>query len=257
MEQSISMVLDLGKSYLRLGYSGDDAPRVVCESYLATTTEEGSMNQEWDEGSDQKQTQTIDKFIFGDKLHDYNASYVYEPLWKTETSFSPNPKLGGLFSKEILPNMLSLESKIFPLLMSEDSNTTKEERKQLLSIFLESGITNNFMLMKQSLLTMYACGKINGTVIDSSSYFTTVSTIDEGYVVQEGYSKLNYGGEHLTEIVAEQFTKDNTNVLPSTVRSANLDPSLLDSSYLDFERRVFARKIKDSLFSETGKQDLI
>lgn len=257
MDQNLSLVLDLGRSYLRIGYSGDDAPRVVSETYLGVTSETQTEIPEWDGVGPQPTAQIIDRYLSGDSLNDFNPSYTYEPLWKNNSSSTPNPRMADFFSKEILSNRLSLDSKNFPVLMAEDNNPTKDERKALLQVFLDSGITNNFMLMRQSLLSVYACGKINGAVIDSSSYTTSISTIEEGYFVQEGYAKLNFGGEHVTQKIVEKLAKDSNNILPDKVRLEVHDLSTLDISYIDLHRRILARKIKHALFSESSTLRLI
>lgn len=256
MEHSLSLVLDLGKSYLRLGYSGDDAPRITSESYLAYTSEGGSVKQDWDQTSGQQPETPKETFIFGEKMHEFNPGFTYEPLWSSFSGFSLTSRTSDVFAKEILPNRLSLESKAFPVLMSEDNNISKDERRELLQLYLDSGVTTNFLLMRQSLLSLYACGKINGAVVDSSSYTTSVSTIEEGYFVHEGYTKVNFGGETITDRIAQLFSKDKYNSLPETVRAKDRDLSVLDSSFFDFERKVLARDIKHSLLSESGKHAL-
>lgn len=252
MDHNLSLVLDLGKSFLRLGYSGDDSPRIISESYLAYASESNTLKQDWDQTSGQQQSLTKEIFAFGEKLHEFNPGYIYESLWTSNSGFSLSLRASDLFSKEILPNKLSLESKVFPLLMSEDNNTTKEERRQLLQLFLDSGVTTSFLLMRQSLLSLYACGKINGAVVDSSSFTTSVSTIEEGYFVQEGFTKINFGGENITDKISQSFSKDRFNILPEALRSQNQDLSELDVSFFDYERKVLAREIKHGLLSESG-----
>ena len=109
------------------------------------------------------------------------------------------------------------------------------------------------MMMRQSLLSLYACGKINGAVIDSSSKFTSVSTIEEGYFVPEGYIKILFGGEAMTDLISEKFAKDTFNVLPDAWRDQGADLTILDDSFLEFERRNFARKIKHALISQNSR----
>lgn len=247
----MSLVADLGRTYTRLGYSGDDWPRISTESYIASSIENVSVNGEWDQNSGQPMPTTKVNIITGEKLHGYNPGFTYEPLWR-DGSLARNPLLGDLFTNDLLPS-LNLESKTLPLLISEDNAITKEERKTLLNVFLESNITSHFMMMRQSLLSLYACGKINGAVIDSSSNFTTVSTIEEGYFVPEGYSKVNYGGESITDKICEHISKENANTLPEVMRSGSQDLSVIDSSYFEYERKLFCRKIKHALLSQNSR----
>lgn len=249
METNLSLVADFGRTFSRIGYSGDDWPRLNMESYLAYTIENQSVNGEWDQTLGQP-LPTKMKILSGDKLHNFNPGFTYEPLWK-DGSLAKNPKLGDFFTSDILPS-LNLEGKPMPLLMSEHNFITKEERKSLLATFLESNIASHFLLMRQSLLSLYACGKINGAVIDSSSQFTTISTIEEGYFVPEGFVKLNFGGETITEKIAEKFSSSDTFILPESLRKENADLTLLDDSFFEFEKRSLARKIKHEMIGQSG-----
>ena len=150
----------------------------------------------------------------------------------------------------------SSRSKSLPLLLSEDNSVTKEDRKALLNTFLEGNVVSHLMLMRQSLLSLYACGKINGAVIDSSSLFTSVSTIEEGYFVPEGFVKIQYGGETMTEKIWERLSNDSNNILPEGLRNGDLDLATLDSTFFDFERRNFARRIKHALLRSKSRQYL-
>ena len=102
-------------------------------------------------------------------------------------------------------------------------------------MFLEGGLTPSFMMLRQSVLSLYSCGKTSATVVSSSSYATTISTIDEGFFVQEGYKKVNFGGEHVTDRIAALFNSDYINILPDDLRGGPKDLNLLDDSFFEFE----------------------
>lgn len=254
MEANLSLVADLGRTFARIGYSGDDKPRILSESYLAVSAETQSLNGEIDQTTGLPPPTKV-KLITGEKLHGFNPGFTYEPLWQNG-SMAANPRLGELFSSEILPS-LNLESKSLPLLLSEDNAVTKEDRKALLNTFLEGNVVSHLMMMRQSLLSLYACGKINGAVIDSSSLFTSVSTIEEGYFVTEGFVKIPYGGEIMTDKIYDRLPSDSKNILPETLRNEDLDLTTLDPSYFDFERRNLARRIKHALLSTKSRLVLI
>lgn len=252
MESTISLVADCGHTYTRIGYSGDDWPRMTTESWVAFNYEQQSVAGDVDPLSELPQTTKPKLNIFsGEKLHGYNLGMTYEPLWK-DSSIAFNSKLGDLFSSYFLPS-LNLEARSMPLLMSEPNGVTKEERKALLATFLETGVASHFFCMRQSLLSLYSCGKINGAVIDSSSFLTSVSTIEEGYFVPEGYVKIQNGGEILTEKIAEMIDPRSNNILPDALKIDDIDLSSLDENYFEFERKNLARKIKHALISQTSK----
>ena len=245
MDSNISLVFDLGYTKYRIGYAGDDKPRIDSDSYYAVNSK---MNDKMHIDSTDAGKE---KILFDTDLHNYNVDYRYESILKQPYSYTYNDSYSELYNNEIL-GRLNLTSKSVPILISEDNILSKLERYSVIQMYLEDNLSSSVFLLRRSILSMYSCGKTNGLVLDSSSYTTSISTIEEGYFVSEGYSKINYGGETITDKISSCLKEDYINILPDHMKTEENDFNLLDDTFFEYERRVFARKIKNATMGGEG-----
>lgn len=242
------MIVDLGHSFFKIGYAGDSAPRIDTESCYAVCFPNSRPGEEIDPNTG-KLVPTKNKFIFMEQLHNYNQNCQYKPILKPGCEY-PEKEFSEFFCEEVFGS-LNIEPKTMPVMMSEDNMLTKEDRLKYVHLMLEGNVTQSFFMLRKSVLSLYACGKLSGTILDSGSYLTSTSTIEEGYFVPEGYCKLNFGGEHITEKIMQHFEHEYASILPDSIRTDGTnDLHYLDDSVFHFERRCFSRKVKHSLLSE-------
>lgn len=249
----LSLVLDLGNSYFRIGYSGDDTPRIDTESHYGVNTKSPQLEEIGGSlplGNPNSQTSN-ERYLFSDKMHEYRPGFNYHPLLRPDSSV-PESFFPAFFQSEVLAR-LNLESKSMPVLLAENNLLPKSERVSFLQMFLEGGLTPSFFMLRKSVLSLYACGKTSGAVVDSGSYWTSVSPIEEGYFCPEAHWRVPFGGEQVTERIAKEFKGDFTNILPESVSGEGNDLNFLEESFFDFERLVFARHIKSTLLGEEGR----
>jgi len=246
---NLPLVLDMGHTMFRLGYSGDDSPKIETDNYYALNTY--SHNSPIENAGDSASNPTQQTFLFMDSLHRYNPNYRYLPI-KAQNSSVPDKNFGQFFTDQVL-SQLSLEP-TSPIIASESNTPSKEDRLFMLQTFLEGNLCPSLFLLRHSQMSLYSCGKTNGAILDSSSYVTSLSTIEEGYFVPEGYSQISFGGETITGKIMEYFNKDYSNTLPEHVVNSGLDLNLLDESYFQYERTLFSRKVKKALLSAEGTQ---
>jgi actin-related protein len=250
MDHNLALVLDLGHCLFKLGYSGEDTPRITTESHFAVN----AATADGKNGIDIADNELVgrEKLLFGPQLHRYNVDYKYCSMLQPNSSV-PCSQFAEIFSQDVLP-MLSISSKNIPVLLSEDNMMSREERLAILQLFLEEDITSHVFLLRKSLLSLYACGKTSGAILDSGAHTTTLSTVEEGYFVPEGFSSVNFGGENITDKVVECLSDDYLNILPANLQSGDHDINRLDDSFFEFERRLFARKVKEVLLGFQGRR---
>jgi actin-related protein len=252
IQQNLSLVLDLGQSYFRLGYSGDAEPRIETNSYYGVSSQ--SMIQE--EIPDTIAPQSAEtqfartKFVFGREMDEVNPGFSYKKILN-ESNEVPEKEFISVFAEQLVSN-LSIEQRSMPLLLSEDNMLKKEERLGYLQLFLETGVVPQIFLARKSLLSLYACGKTTGAVLDSGSYSTSISTIEEGFFVIEGYSKIGFGGEHITERIMLKLQDDPNKLLQEEILSQMAEnlPENLHESQLEYYKRILARKMKHTLLAQ-------
>lgn len=247
---NLSLVLDLGQSYLRLGYSGDAEPRLETSSYYGVSARSMILEELPDAAAPTIGEQiSRPKFVFGKEMDQVSPGFTYKPIMKGVGEV-PDKEFISVFAEQLVSTM-SIEQRSMPLLLSEDNMLKKEERYAYLQLFLETGVVPQIFLARKSLLSMYACGKTTGAVLDSGSYSTSISTFEEGFFVSEGYSSITFGGEHITEKIMEQLSDDPAQLLSQEQLGGSRDPETvsLDPTQVEYHKRMLARKIKHTLLA--------
>ena len=246
--QNLSLVFDLGQSYFRLGYSGDAEPRLETNAYYGVSTT--SMIQEELPDTAAPPTAEIQpprtKFVFGKEMDKLNPSFIYKKILQ-EPSVVPDREFISVFAEQLV-SILTIEQRSMPLLLSEDNMLRREDRLGYLQLFLETDVVPQIFLARKSLLSLYACGKTTGAVLDSGAYSTSLSTFEEGFFVAEGYSKLAFGGEHITEQIMQQLSDDPNQLLDAEILSESRGDTI-DQTQLEYHNRMLARKIKHTLLA--------
>lgn len=83
------------------------------------------------------------------------------------------------------------------VIMPEPLFTSRAEREQLTQLAFEEFNMNGFLLCDQPVCSLYAVGKITGTVVDLGYANTDVSVVAEGQVNYHNTKRLPYGGRDL------------------------------------------------------------
>lgn len=79
-------------------------------------------------------------------------------------------------------------------LLTEIIDNSKENRMKTCQYFFERFGTSKFLLMNQSVLSLYNAAKTNGVIIDSGYSNTYVVPIYEGYALHSQVGKLKISG---------------------------------------------------------------
>jgi len=195
-----AVVLDMGTSTTRAGYAGDDTPKVVIPtSYGYIPSPSGS--DEGDAGS----------YYFGDDgptLWRANMQ-VRSPL--KESMVHDWPAVGHLmrtvFGREMrlgLPDGPAQTRGILsehPLLVTEPSWNSKENRERMLEIAFEEFDTPAYYSVDRSVMAAFAAGKGTAVVVDIGDELTTVTPICDGFVLRKGIRKSPIAGNVLSSLL--------------------------------------------------------
>ena len=95
------------------------------------------------------------------------------------------------------------ELKISPqehqLLISEAALNPYENRSKIAEIFFENFGVPAIFFETQSVLSLYAQGKITGVVMDVGDGVSQIAPIFEGYAIKNAVQRINLGGRDITE----------------------------------------------------------
>lgn len=94
-----------------------------------------------------------------------------------------------------------------PILLTEATLNPKAHREKMAQVMFESFNVPGFGTANQCQLSMYACGRSRGFVMESGDGVTQTIPIYDGYAISEGVQRLDVGGRDITNFLARTLSK--------------------------------------------------
>lgn len=171
------VVIDNGSQTCKAGFAGDQNPTVIVNSF---------------NGID---PQTNDVYISNDAYSKADILNLKYPInHRIITNWEDMEKIWNY----IFTNQLHIESSSHPILLTDDTLNTKENREQMIQIMFEKFNVPLFYVAKQSVLSLYSAGRLNGVVLDSGDSATLATPIYGGYYITNTAVPMNIGGSDVT-----------------------------------------------------------
>ena len=231
-----SLVFDLGTFNHRIGYSGEDSPKIAYQPLI---------------GEDNN------KLYF----NEYGLRYI-NPKTKVKTFMKQDGTIGDfdLFEKNInflLEDVLSLNLSEHPLLFSEPSLHNKTNRIKLTEFMFEKYKIPAIYISKSAVLSGFSCGRSTCLVFDSGHNTTYAVPVSEGYALQKCLIKSNIAGDWVSEQVEKNLKKKGININPFYKFKVKKegdkfkpeyikDDITFDKSYETFWKKEIIRDIKET-----------
>ena len=231
-----SLVFDLGTFNHRIGYSGEDSPKI---SYQPVVGEDS------------------DKYYF----HEYGLRYK-NPKTKVKSFMNKDGTIDNfdLFEKNlnyILEENLYINLSDHPLLFSEPSLHNKSNRIKLTEFMFEKYKIPAIYICKSAVLSGFSCGRSTCLVFDSGHNTTYAVPVNEGYALQKSLIKNNIAGDWVTNLVEKNLEKRNININPffkfkvkkdgEKYKTEFLkDDAIFDKTYENFWKKEIIRDLKES-----------
>ena len=231
-----SLVFDLGTFNHRIGYSGEDSPKI---SYQPVVGEDS------------------DKYYF----HEYGLRYI-NPQTKVKSFMNKDGTIDNfdLFEKNlnyILEENLYINLSDHPLLFSEPSLHNKSNRIKLTEFMFEKYKIPAIYICKSAVLSGFSCGRSTCLVFDSGHNTTYAVPVNEGYALQKSLIKNNIAGDWVTNLVEKNLGKRNININPffkfkvkkdgEKYKTEFLkDDAIFDKTYENFWKKEIIRDLKES-----------
>ena len=231
-----SLVFDLGTFNHRIGYSGEDSPKIAYQPLIGEDNEKLYFNE-------------------------YGLRYI-NPKTKVKTFMKQDGTIGDfdLFEKNInylLEDVLSLNLSEHPLLFSEPSLHNKTNRIKLTEFMFEKYKIPAIYICKSAVLSGFSCGRSTCLVFDSGHNTTYAVPVNEGYALQKSLIKNNIAGDWVTNLVEKNLEKRNININPffkfkvkkdgEKYKTEFLkDDAIFDKTYENFWKKEIIRDLKES-----------
>ncbi|KAK4054587.1 NuA4 histone acetyltransferase subunit [Microbotryomycetes sp. JL201] len=196
-----AVVLDIGRSSVRAGYAGEDAPKCVFPTTYATVPA--------DAGS-----QDGPKYIHGIGANLYRPNAVLS-----------NPIIDGIVTDwDALSRTLDHAFKDrmrlqdlseYPLLVTEPCWNTKENKERMCQLAFEDWKVPAYYAVDKAVMSAFATGKGSAVIVDIGDELTTVTPVYDGFVLRKAVQKQPAAGALLSEVLLSALESQQP---PITVR---------------------------------------
>jgi len=216
MDEQDVVVLDSGSGYLKVGFSGEDAPRAVLPTLVATTTVSETANQEHEVAVDsgtgaQKKSQSY----YGKEALEQVMRKHAEPKWpvrRGEISLANGDKdaLEALW-KHTWHEVLGIEQQDLPVLLADAmplGQAAYPARMWAAEVMFETLRAKSLAIFNSAVLSLFSTGRTRGLVVESGEGLTQAVPIFEGYAIPHAIFKMKVAGGDITTCVQQRMEEE-------------------------------------------------
>jgi actin-like protein 6A len=198
-EEVTGVVIDIGNSSCRAGYSGEDVPKALFPSAVGVFQEETANNDMELEGL--KTEPKLPKNSYAVDFQLKNRRDNMEILETCKKGIFTDYDAVERLIHEIYYQKLSISPAQYPLLMSEPSLHHKDQRQKICELAFEKFGVPAYFSCKAGVLSCFASGRSTSLILDTGASSTYAVPVHDGYALQKCMLKYDLGGEYLTEKV--------------------------------------------------------
>ncbi|XP_070270026.1 actin-like protein 9 [Myotis yumanensis] len=184
-----AVVIDMGTGTCKVGFAGQARPTytvatiVGCQPKKPATTGQMVLETFIGEAALVRPELTLVKPIRNGILVDWLAA---EFIWR-----------------HLLEHDLGIATQDHPLLFSDQPFSPSTNREKLVEVAFESMRCPAMYVASQSVLSVYAHGRVSGLVVDMGHGVTSTVPVFQGYHLPHATERLDLAGTHLTTFLAE------------------------------------------------------
>jgi actin len=180
MEDIQALVIDNGSGITKAGFAGEETPRAMFSTAVGTP----------------KCSSTSDYYV-GDCIASRKSvlNVRFPIVHGVITNFDDMEKVWH----HIFSNELRVAPAEHPVLLTEVSLNPKANREKMTQIMFETFETPATYISVQPILSLYACGRVSGVVVDCGDGASQITTVYEGREVAESIKRLDFGGRDVTD----------------------------------------------------------
>ena len=189
------VVIDMGSGMCKMGFAGQPRP-----TYIVTSTV-GCQPK-----TQNNMEQPKAKMFIGEAAHACPELTLMHPV---RNGIVVDWEAAELIWRHVLENDLRLDTQDHPLLFTDPPFNPASNREKLMEVAFESLQAPALYVASQSVLSVYANGRVNGLVVDTGHGVSYTVPVFHGYNLPNGIQRLNLAGQHLTTFLAEKILRSS------------------------------------------------
>ncbi|KAF6092056.1 actin like 9 [Phyllostomus discolor] len=189
LSKTSPVVIDMGTGTCKMGFAGQAQPTytvatiVGCQPQKPTTTGRPVLATFIGEAARARPDLTLVQPVRNGIVVDWDAA---ELIWS-----------------HLLKHDLRIAPQDHPLLFSDQPFSPTTNREKLVEVAFESMRSPAMYVASQSVLSVYAHGRVSGLVVDIGHGVTSTVPVFQGYHLPHATERLDLAGTHLTTFLAE------------------------------------------------------
>eukprot|EP00929_Paragymnodinium_shiwhaense_P113894 TRINITY_DN82191_c0_g1_i1.p1 TRINITY_DN82191_c0_g1~~TRINITY_DN82191_c0_g1_i1.p1 ORF type:complete len:407 (+),score=130.01 TRINITY_DN82191_c0_g1_i1:113-1333(+) len=201
MDEQDVIVLDNGSGYLKVGFSGEDAPRSVLPTAIATTIVDEAREDEHPGGVDSS-AQKKSQCFYGEEAVIQTNANITRPVARGEIQLQPPSKdaLEALW-EHTFRTALGLEQEELPILIADPlplGQGTYPSRQWMTEVMFEKLKVKSLAIFNTAALSLFSTGRTRGLVVESGEGLTQAVPVFEGYAIPHAIFKMEVAGQDVT-----------------------------------------------------------
>lgn len=184
-----AIVLDPGSYNSRIGYAGDDFPKIVTESFYATPNEEAMEI----DGKPRR--------IFGESINVPRPNYDIKPILKDSVIIDWDAALEQY--EYYFKDVMKIDYQEQPILITEPIWTESSYRKTLIENFYENFQFSALYLAKTPSCVSFQQGRPNCLVVDIGHDSISVTPVIDGISLMKHSVRTHYGGQFINDQIED------------------------------------------------------
>mmetsp|Transcript_1735 Transcript_1735/g.3841 ORF Transcript_1735/g.3841 Transcript_1735/m.3841 type:complete len:421 (-) Transcript_1735:59-1321(-) len=207
------IVLDTGSGFLKVGFSGEDAPRAVLPTAVGSTTVDESREDE--HGNTESTSAAKKQAYYGDEALtealERNGT-VTRPVQRGCIGMSSQQKdaLESLW-EHTWRNVLGVEQEELPVLIADSQplgQAAYQSRTWTAEIMFEKLKVKSLAIFNTAVLSLFSTGRTRGLVLESGEGITQAVPVFEGFAIPHAIFKMEVAGQDITAKVQELMRRD-------------------------------------------------
>ncbi len=235
-DEVAALVGDIGSSFSKFGYAGEDTPRYVCTSSVGINSSSFFVGDDVD--FPRPKTNIRNPIC---NCSEINAS-------NNNSEISDFDVVQKIWENAMQKAKLTADRIEHPVMLVETTLNPNSKRVKYMQLMFETFSIPATYLGQDTVLSSYAAGRASGLVCLFGGGGRQIVPIWDGYALLRSCDVNSTGGRKITSALLESLKSRKINVRPMCeIKSPNLVSSLHDS-FRDFTRHEIARDIKETTF---------
>lgn len=186
-----AVVIDMGTGTCKVGFSGQARPTYTVATIVGCQPKKPASNGQ----------PVLETFI-GEAARTRPELTLVQPV---RNGIVVDWDAAELIWRHMLEHDLRVATRDHPLLFSDPPFSPTTNREKLVEVVFESLNSPAMYVASQSVLSVYAHGRVSGLVVDTGHGVTYTVPVFQGYNLPHATERLDLAGTHLTAFLAEML----------------------------------------------------